>query len=54
VTITEADPRIARAQPSVLDQLEQWLGGLSRVVAIACVCGMLFVAAVTMIDVAPC
>jgi C4-dicarboxylate transporter, DctM subunit len=51
VTVTEAGPTTARAQASILDQLEQRLGAISRVVAIACVCGMLFVAAVTMIDV---
>jgi C4-dicarboxylate transporter, DctM subunit len=52
VAATEAGPAIAGAEPSVLDRLEQGLGALSRVVAIACVCGMLFVAAVTMFDVA--
>jgi len=51
VTVTEAGPTPARAEASFLDQLEQWLGGVSRVIAIACVCGMLFVAAITMIDV---
>jgi C4-dicarboxylate transporter, DctM subunit len=50
VTITEAEA-LARAPRSALDQLEDWLGGISRVVAIACVCGMLFVAAITMVDV---
>jgi tripartite ATP-independent transporter DctM subunit len=51
VTVGEAE-LTAHAQPSVLDLLEKWLGGVSRVVAIACVCGMLSVAAITMIDVA--
>ena len=36
---------------SFFDRLEQWLGDTSRVVAIACTSGMLFVAAVTMVDV---
>ncbi|MGH7036245.1 MAG: TRAP transporter large permease subunit [Stellaceae bacterium] len=36
---------------SFLDRLEFVLGEASRVVASACVCGMLFVAAVTMLDV---
>jgi len=39
------------AEQSFFDRLEQRLGAVSRVVAIACVCGMLFVAAVTMVDV---
>ncbi len=52
MTISEAGPGIARAQRSIFDQLEQSLGALSRVIAIACVCGMLFVAAVSMLDVA--
>jgi TRAP-type C4-dicarboxylate transport system permease small subunit len=52
VTVSEAEPGIARPPPPLLDQLEQWLGAVSRVVAIACVCGMLFVAAVIMVDVA--
>ncbi|HUK61259.1 MAG TPA: TRAP transporter large permease subunit [Stellaceae bacterium] len=52
MTVGEAEPAIAREAPALLDQLEQWLGALSRVVAIACVCGMLFVAAVIMVDVA--
>ena len=51
MTVSEAEPSVARAPPALLDQLEQWLGALSRVVAIACVCGMLFVAAVIMVDV---
>ncbi len=51
VTVTEAGPTTARAPASILDNLEQRLGAISRVVAIACVCGMLFVAAVTMVDV---
>jgi C4-dicarboxylate transporter DctM subunit len=33
------------------DRLEHWLGETSLVVAMACVCGMLFVAALTMCDV---
>jgi tripartite ATP-independent transporter DctM subunit len=51
VTITEAGPGVASAEHSLFDQLEQWLGAISRVVAIACVCGMLFIAAISMVDV---
>ncbi|HEX3974100.1 MAG TPA: TRAP transporter large permease subunit, partial [Stellaceae bacterium] len=39
------------ADRSVLDWAEFYVGEASRVVAIACVCGMLFVAAITMVDV---
>src|SRR6185437_16391477 len=36
---------------SFFDRAEFYVGETSRVVAIACVCGMLFVAAITMVDV---
>jgi C4-dicarboxylate transporter, DctM subunit len=39
------------ADRSSLDWAEYYVGETSRVVAIACVCGMLFVAAITMVDV---
>ena len=39
------------ADRSALDWAEYYVGETSRVVAIACVCGMLFVAAITMVDV---
>ncbi|HEY3917927.1 MAG TPA: TRAP transporter large permease subunit [Stellaceae bacterium] len=39
------------ADQTLTDRLEFWVGEASRVVAIACVCGMLFVAAITMVDV---
>lgn len=42
---------IAPADQTLTDRLEFWLGQTSRVVAIACTSGMLFVAAITMIDV---
>ncbi len=53
MTVTQAAPTTALTPPSILpiELLEQKLGGLSRVVAIACTCGMLFVAGATMIDV---
>jgi len=52
VTATEAEAGEAGALGrSFFDRLEFWLGETSQVVAIACVCGMLFVAAVTMLDV---
>jgi C4-dicarboxylate transporter, DctM subunit len=35
----------------MMDRVEEQVGRVSEVVAIACVCGMLFVAAVTMVDV---
>ena len=42
---------IAPEDRTLTDRLENWVGDISRVVAIACVCGMLFVAAITMVDV---
>jgi C4-dicarboxylate transporter DctM subunit len=42
---------IAPADQTLTDRMEFWLGQTSRVVAIACTSGMLFVAAITMIDV---
>ena len=42
---------IAPEDRTLTDRLEHWVGDISRVVAIACVCGMLFVAAITMVDV---
>jgi len=52
VTATQAAPDVVEVgSRSLLDRLEFWLGETSRVVAIACVCGMLFVAAITMLDV---
>ena len=52
MTATEAEAGEAGALGrSFFDRLEFWLGETSQVVAIACVCGMLFVAAVTMLDV---
>lgn len=36
---------------TLTDRLEFWLGEASRIVAIACTSGMLFVAAITMVDV---
>ena len=38
-------------QQGAFDRLEHFLGVASRVVAIACVCGMLFVAGITVFDV---
>src|SRR6185437_14545748 len=52
--VAAAQAETLEAAPSArsfLDRLEFVLGEASRVVAIACVCGMLFVAAVTMLDV---
>ena len=46
-TVEEIDA----ADRSTLDWAEYYVGETSRVVAIACVCGMLFVAAITMVDV---
>jgi tripartite ATP-independent transporter DctM subunit len=46
-TVEEIDA----ADRSTLDWAEYYVGETSRVVAIACVCGMLFVAALTMVDV---
>lgn len=52
MTATEAEPAdTARADRSLFGSLEFWLGETSQVVAIACTCGMLFVAAITMMDV---
>jgi len=52
VTATQAgQAALDLGRPSFPVRLERWLGEISRVVAIACVCGMLFVAAITMIDV---
>lgn len=52
ILITQAEVlETGLSDRSFFDRLEQVLGDMSRVVAIACVCGMLFVAAVTMIDV---
>ncbi len=52
MTATQIEPaELDLADQSFFDRLEAWLGDLSRFVAIACTCGMLFVAAVTMLDV---
>jgi C4-dicarboxylate transporter, DctM subunit len=45
------DAEIGTIDRSLPERLELWFGETARVVAIACVCGMLFVAAITMIDV---
>jgi len=51
-TATHAQPiEIDDLDRSLLDRIEFRLGEISKVVAIACVCGMLFVAALTMVDV---
>jgi tripartite ATP-independent transporter DctM subunit len=52
LTATQAEPaEVGLPGRSLFDRLEFWLGETSEVVAVACVCGMLFVAAVTMMDV---
>jgi len=51
VTVHAHTAEIADLDRTLFDRLEFWVGEASRVVAIACVSGMLFVAAITMIDV---
>ncbi|MGH7091293.1 MAG: hypothetical protein ACREFQ_20555, partial [Stellaceae bacterium] len=52
MSLVDAEPAAARAQSSFFDQVEERLGALSRVIAMACVSGMLFIAGVTLVDVA--
>lgn len=49
--MSEAEAATVRPGASFLDVLEQWLGTVSHIIATACVCGMLFVAAITLGDV---
>jgi len=51
VTVHAETVEIAVADQTLTDRLEFWVGETSRIVAIACTCGMLFVAAITMVDV---
>jgi tripartite ATP-independent transporter DctM subunit len=51
VTVQAHTVAIDVADQTLTDRLEFWVGDTSRVVAIACTCGMLFVAAITMVDV---
>ncbi|HVA14107.1 MAG TPA: TRAP transporter large permease subunit [Stellaceae bacterium] len=51
MTVHAHTAEIADLDRTLFDRLEFWVGEASRVVAIACVSGMLFVAAITMIDV---
>lgn len=52
MTVTHAGTvTVNRDSDSVFERLEYWLGEIAQVVAVACTCGMLFVAAITMGDV---
>jgi tripartite ATP-independent transporter DctM subunit len=51
VTVHAQTAELETLDRSLFDRAEFYVGETSRVVAIACVCGMLFVAAITMVDV---
>lgn len=51
MTVHAHAAEIDRLDQTLTDRLEFWLGEISRIVAIACTSGMLFVAAITMVDV---